>query len=197
MWKQSQPFSISSLGTFKVLDNGSWILAPWTCWTGLEPSSGRTLRASRMCLRLRGTFARRGGAPVGVKGVDSSPSWAGAQPSRKTPNMTCRVSSSVTPEHESYFSGSIDPGAQWPRVPSPRVSTTPCLRSCAPADTRIWRNHGELTPRPQQLKTRTVCRASSERHLSHRCRSPCAGTMRPGLGLPLSARSLTRANHND
>ena len=45
--------SLSSLGTFKVLDSGSWLLAPWSCWTGLEPSFGRTLRASRLCLRLR------------------------------------------------------------------------------------------------------------------------------------------------
>jgi hypothetical protein len=122
-------FSISSLGTFKVLDSGSWLLVPWSCWAGLEPSVGRTLRASRLCLRLRGTFTRRGESPDGLKGVDSSPSWAGAHPSRKAPKMTCRVSSSVTPENESYFSGSIDPGAQWPRVPSPRVSTKPCLRS--------------------------------------------------------------------
>jgi len=79
------PLSISSLGTFEVLDSGSWLLVPRSCWTGLEPSVGRTLRASRLCLRLRGTFARRGEAPVGVKGVDSSPSWAGAHPSRKAP----------------------------------------------------------------------------------------------------------------
>ncbi len=165
--------------------------------TGLEPNVGRTLRASRLCLRLRGTFARRGGSPVGLKGVDSSPSWAGAHPSRKAPKMTCRVSSSVTPENESYFSGSIDPGAQWPRVPSPRVSTKPCLRSCAPADTRTWRNPWGVSFGPQQLRTRTVYIALRERRARHRYESPYAVPTHPGLGSPLRVRSRNQATHCD
>ena len=103
------PSKSTSRGTCVVLDSGSWLLERRRCWTASEPSFGRLLSASRLWLRLR-TLGRDGGIPSGLKGVDSSPSWAGAQPSRKAPKMTFQVSSSVTPENESYISGSIDPG---------------------------------------------------------------------------------------
>ena len=88
--------SSTSRGTCNVLVNGSWLLvrrartgesppvrAP-SCWEVLEPSFGRTLSASGLCLRLR-TFGRPGEDPRGTKGVDNSPSWAGVHPSRKAP----------------------------------------------------------------------------------------------------------------
>ena len=97
-------FRSTERGKLEALDNGSWLLVPRRCWAGLEPSLGRTLRASRLCLRLKGALGRAGRFPRGVKGVDSSPSRASAHPSRKTPPTMSRVPSPITPEKESYFS---------------------------------------------------------------------------------------------